>query len=256
MTYPAWYYNEFQQIGTDFTEQALVENYDRYQTSASIAAERELIDRLGITAGDSVIDFGCGTGTFAIQAASIGAFVYAVDVSQTMLAYAQHKAKVANVEKTIEFHHSGFLTYQHGAKSVDWIVTKFAFHHLPDFWKMLALLRINQMLKDGGVFYLRDTVFSFHPSVYEARINAWMERVAQPPEQGWTIQDFETHVREEFTTFGWILEGMLAQAGFAIEQANYPTSEYAEYLCRKRGDQCTMREIEQTTAITELTTNH
>lgn len=235
MTYPAWYYNEFQQVGTDFTEQALVEQYDRYQTSASVATERELIDRLGIAAGDSVIDFGCGTGTFAIQAALAGAKLYAIDVSQAMLTCAQHKAKLANVEKNIQFHHRGFLTYEHDAKPVDWVVTKSAFHHLPDFWKMVALLRIHTMLKDGGLLYLRDTVFSFHPSVYETRINDWIQRVAKPVGQGWTMQDFETHVREEHTTFGWILEGMLAQAGFAIVQANYPTFEYAEYLCRKPG---------------------
>jgi putative AdoMet-dependent methyltransferase len=233
--FPAWYYNELQQIGTDFEDLAQVAAYDRNQTSSSLEAEQQLVNRLGIANGHSVIDFGCGTGTFAIAAALAGADVFAIDVSQSMLAYAQHKAKAMGVEKNIQFHHHGFLTYEHNAKPVDWIVTKSAFHHLPDFWKMVALLRIHKLLKQGGIFYLRDTVFSFHPSVYEARINAWIERVAKPPGQGWTMQDFETHVREEYTTFGWILEGMLTQAGFAIEQANYPTSEYAEYLCKKRG---------------------
>lgn len=60
--------------------------------------------------------------------------------------------------------------------------------------------------------------------------------MAKPAGEGFTMSDFEMHVREEYTTFAWILEGMLTHAGFAIAQANYPTPEYAEYVCRKRKD--------------------
>jgi putative AdoMet-dependent methyltransferase len=47
------------------------------------------------------------------------------------------------------------------------------------------------------------------------------------------MQDFATHVREEHTTLGCILERMLIDAGFTIETANYMAPEYAEYVCRK-----------------------
>lgn len=89
------------------------------------------------------------------------------------------------------------------------------------------------MLKQNGVFYLWDTVFSFPPSEYQTRINRWIQRVAKPPGESWTTHDFETHVREEYTTFGWILERLLTDAGLTIETANYLTSEYAEYVCRR-----------------------
>lgn len=232
---PAWLYSEFQQIGTDFEDAAQVAVYDRNQSSSNPQAEQELLTKLGIASGDTVIDFGCGTGTFAVQAALIGAQVHAVDVSRVMLRYAQQKAEVAGVFDRIQFHHQGFLTYEHDAPPVDFIVTKSALHHLPDFWKMVALLRMALMLKDGGMLYLRDAIFSFDPADYRLRINAWIERVAKPQGEGWTTQDFETHVREEYTTFGWIIEQMLTQAGFEVEIADYPTSEYAEYVCRKRG---------------------
>jgi hypothetical protein len=58
--------------------------------------------------------------------------------------------------------------------------------------------------------------------------------MAKPAGEGFTLSDFETHVREEYSTFGWIIEGMLTRAGFEIEQANYLTPEYAQYVCRKR----------------------
>ncbi len=51
-----------------------------------------------------------------------------------MLALAKSKAELEGVAG-IEFHHAGFLTHNHPDGSVDAIVTTFAFHHLPDFWK-------------------------------------------------------------------------------------------------------------------------
>lgn len=189
----AWFYNELQQVGVDFEDKAQVEAYDRNQRS-SAEAEQALIDRLGISQGHIVIDLGTGTGTFAIQAALSGAHVQAVDVSSVMLAYAQQKARSAGA-KNIQFHHSGFLTYEH-TNPADFIVTKAALHHLPDFWKMVAFLRMATMLKDGGILYLQDAVFSFAPSEYRSRINTWIERVAQPTGEGFTASDFEMHVRE------------------------------------------------------------
>lgn len=234
-TLPRWLYNEFQQSGVDFEDVAQVGAYDRNQRSSTDEAEQALIERLGISAGHTVIDLGAGTGTFAIQACKAGARVHAVDISLTMLAYAQKKARTANAEN-IEFHHAGFLTYEHPGNPADFIVTKAAFHHLPDFWKMVGLLRMASMLKPEGILYLRDTVFSFNPSEYHGCIDAWINRMAQPAGEGFTRSDFEMHVREEYTTFAWILEGMLTRAGFAIAQANYPTPEYAEYVCRKTKD--------------------
>lgn len=228
---PAWFYNELQQVGVDFEDTEQVAAFDRNQGS-SAATEQALIDRLGISRQHTVIDLGTGTGSFAIQAARNCTWVQAVDVSPAMLNYAQKQAQKANVFN-ITFHHSGFLTYEHQAEPVDFIVTKAAFHHLPDFWKMVACLRMAAMLKDGGVLYLRDVVFSFAPAEYRDRIDAWIDRVAKPPGEGFTRQDFETHVREEHSTFGWIIEGMLQRAGFKIVEADYFAPEYAQYVCQK-----------------------
>lgn len=230
---PAWFYNELQQRGVDFEDTAQVEAYDRNQRSSTEQGEQALVKQLGISVDHTVIDLGSGTGTFAIQACKAGACVHAVDVSPVMLAYARNKAQAAKAEN-IEFHHAGFLTYEHRGKPADFIVTKAALHHLPDFWKIAALLRMASMLKIGGILYLRDVVFSFDPSEYRSHIDAWIDRMAKPAGEGFTAHDFETHVREEYSTFAWMLEGMLTRAGFEIEQANYLAPEYAEYVCRKR----------------------
>lgn len=76
-----WYFDEFKMAGVDFKDVAQVEAYDRNQTSSTPEKEQALVTRLGILPGQTVIDLGAGTGTFAIQAAMAGASVHAIDIS-------------------------------------------------------------------------------------------------------------------------------------------------------------------------------
>lgn len=104
-----------------------------------------------------IIDFGSGTGTFAIQAARQCGKIIAVDVSETMINFAKSKAQKAG-QSNIEFYHSGFLSYKHLQEPVDAIVTNLSLHHLPDFWKGIALKRIYHILKPGGKLLIRDVI--------------------------------------------------------------------------------------------------
>lgn len=139
-THPSWQYDEFKQVGKDYGSPMEVEVYDSSHADfRDLEAEsNEVLDSLAIRPGDVLIDFGSGTGTFAIQAARRCARVYAVDVSAAMLDYAKAKAAGAGTSN-IFFSLGGFLTYEHPDQPVDAIVTTFAFHHLPDFWKGIAL---------------------------------------------------------------------------------------------------------------------
>jgi hypothetical protein len=90
------------------------------------------------------------------------------------------------------------------------------------------------MLKPNGLFYLEDVVFSFSERSYPEAIEAWIGRVSSPSGEGFSRRDFETHVREEHSTFAWILEGMLERSGFTIEENDHSDPAYGIYLCRKR----------------------
>ena len=219
-------------VGVDFEDAAQVAVYDRNQTASTPEKEQALVARLGISAKHTVIDLGAGTGNFAIQASLTGASVHAVDISEAMLTYAQSKAQKAGTTN-IKFHQAGFLSYEYQDQAADFVVAKNALHILPDFWKMTAFLRIAAMLKPKGVLYLRDVIFSFPPANYTGSINEWIRQVAKPEGEGWTVRDFEMHVRDEHSTYGWIIEGMLTRAGFEIVEANYNTPTYAEYLSIK-----------------------
>lgn len=61
-----------------------------------------------------------------------------------------------------------------------------ALHHLPDFWKALALWRIAQMLGPGGILRLRDIAFAFDPSEAEAYARAWLDSASERADEGWT----------------------------------------------------------------------
>ncbi len=103
LSFPTWYFDESKMAGVDFQDAAQVEVYDRNQASSTPKKEKALVTRLGICAEHTVIDLGAGTGNFVIQASLIGAFVHAVDISQTMLTYAQSKAQKAGATN-IKFH--------------------------------------------------------------------------------------------------------------------------------------------------------
>ena len=229
-----WHYDDLRQVGLDFEDSAEVEAYERNQRT-NAAQDRVLLDQLGIGAEHVVIDIGCGTGAFALEAARRCRTVYAVDVSAGMLAFARKRAAGHGLSN-IEFRHGGFLSYVHDGPPADIIVTKYAFHHLPDFWKGIALVRMNGMLRTAGRLFISDVVFSFPLSEHRREIDAWIARMARPAGDGFTAADFATHVRDEHSTYDWIIEGLIERAGFRIDRKVRWDAIYADYLCAKIAD--------------------
>lgn len=133
----------------------------------------------------------------------------------------------------IECVEAGFLTYEHVGEPPDVVYSRNALHHLPDAWKAVALRRMAGLLREDGTLRLRDLVFSFPSADAEAGIRRWIDATASDdPAVGWTRAELETHVRDEHSTFTWLLEPMLADAGFEIVVSAYaPIGAYADYTC-------------------------
>ena len=226
-----WRYDEFKSVGRDYGQPAEVAVYDSSHADfRDVAAESDrALDLLAIAPRERLVDFGCGTGTFAIQAARRGAEVLAVDVSSAMLTLARAKAAQAGVSG-IDFQHAGFLTADIADGTVDAIASTFAFHHLPDFWKGVALRRLHGMLKPGGRFYLHDVVIE-EPHALE-NIAAF---IAQQEKAGGAFlrDDAEGHFRDEYSTYDWVMDGLLARAGFALVRKQIAGGVIATYLCAK-----------------------
>ncbi|MBN2426747.1 MAG: class I SAM-dependent methyltransferase [Deltaproteobacteria bacterium] len=232
-----WFYDEFKHCGVDYSQVREAEKYDdRHQKFRDFEKEfRGMLEflELGKTEEKTVIDLGCGTGAMTVLAADLFKTVYAVDISPVMLEKA--KKKLDENVHNIVFANAGFLTYEHDGEAVDLVMTKVAFHHLPDFWKQVALLRINRMVKMGGLLYIHDIVFQFDPGDYAAKIDAWVEGFEKVAGEKFRA-DVENHIRNEYSTFGWILTGMLERAGFAVEKYRCEDDFSTEYACRKVKD--------------------
>jgi ubiquinone/menaquinone biosynthesis C-methylase UbiE len=211
---PGWLIDELSCAGRENLDAEHVARYDAKE-DASAASEVALLDRLGLTEESFVVEFGAGTGQFTIEVARSCGRIVAVDVSRPMLAALE--AKVAHLGlANVETVRAGFLTYEHTQEPADFIYSRYALHHLPDFWKALALARMRDMLRIGGVLRLWDVVYDFDPAEAEGRVEAWCATGGETVDGAWSRAELEDHVREEHSTFTWLLELMFERCGFQI----------------------------------------
>jgi len=219
-----WYYNERRRIGLD---SAVASIYDRHDDSDLRA--RAALTMLGLKPGWRLADIGCGNGVLACEAALMGAEVDAIDISPAMLALAEIQAKDRKV--AIRTQSAGLLSFAYQPDSYDLIVSEFALHHLPDFWKAVALSRIFAALKPGANFYLRDIVFVGTPDGAERDIEQWADFSIK--NHDFNRDSVITHMRDEYSTFGWVIERMIADAGFTLTLVDYHAPLHGTYLLRK-----------------------
>jgi putative AdoMet-dependent methyltransferase len=233
MAVPKWQYHEPDHPGADFD--ALAEIYDRnMQKYRDIQGEiQEILDFLDLQPDQTVLEIGSGTGEFALAAASHCSKVYAVDLSSGMFKYAQKKAESRGISN-VEFIQAGFLTYR-SPVPVDAIVTQIALHHLPDFWKQIALNRMAEMIIDGGKLCLRDMVYSFDIRDYENAIENYIIRASEVMGDEFAGR-IASHVKNEYSTLDWIMEGIIERTGLYIFRRDYRDGFIGTYFCIKPND--------------------
>jgi ubiquinone/menaquinone biosynthesis C-methylase UbiE len=149
---PGWLLDEVTNAGRENLDPVHVGRYDQKE-DAGAADELAVLTGLGLSDDSVVVDLGAGTGQFALAAARLCRRVVAVEVSPVMLEALMRRIdeeRVANIYVV----GSGFLTYEHEGPLADFAYSRYALHHLPDFWKAIALDRIRRILRPGGVFRL------------------------------------------------------------------------------------------------------
>jgi ubiquinone/menaquinone biosynthesis C-methylase UbiE len=230
VTQPSWYLDEVAHAGPEHLDEAYVANYNR-KAGFDPTEEVGRLCSLGLDATATLVDLGAGTGALALAAAPVCRRVIAVDVSSAMLAALQGEAARRGL-RNLEVVQGGFLTYTHRGPPVDFVYSRHALHQLPDFWKAIALERMAGLLRPGGVLRVRDLFFSCPLGEVREVIEAWLAGAPERPDYGWTRSELETHLRDEHSTFTWLFEPMLPQAGFEIREATYSESRiYAGYTC-------------------------
>jgi SAM-dependent methyltransferase len=216
-------FDERAHAGPEHLEPGYVARYDA-KTQADVEADLELLRRRGLGPQTTFVDLGAGTGVLAAAARPHCRRVVAVDPSPAMVAELRARG--------LEAVEAGFLTYAHEGGPPQLVHSRNALHHLPDFWKGIALARIHDLLAPGGTFVLRDLVYSFEPAEADGRLGAWFAGAAPSRDVGWTRAELEEHVRTEHSTYTWLLEPLLEHAGFEILEAEQRGGAYATYVCR------------------------
>jgi SAM-dependent methyltransferase len=232
----SWLLDELAHAGPEHLDAEFIAGYDRKQGFPDPEPHIAAFERHGLGATSVVVDLGTGTGQFAVPAARRFGQVIAVDVSPAMVAALRARADAAGLgpaglaRLTVE--RGGFLSFSPAAP-VDGVFTRHALHQIPDFFKAIALRRIADMLRPGGVLVLRDLIFDFGPAEAAAVFAEWFAGAAADPRAGYTAADYAEHIRTEFSTYRWLFEPMLAAAGFEIAEVSYEGRLFGAYTCRK-----------------------
>jgi len=213
-------FDEIAHAGPEHLDEVFVASFDE-KMPRDWSREIATLLGLGIGPTSTVVDLGAGTGTFALAIAQRVSRVVAVDVSEAMVLLMRRRG--------LDAVHAGFLTYEHEGEPADAVFTSNALHHLPDFWKTIALERVAKTLRPGGVLHLRDFIYSFEPCEADDVLAAWLDREAA---QGWSGLDLEEHILREHSTFTWLLEPILERAGFEIHERSVREDRlHAAYTC-------------------------
>lgn len=229
---PIWQYDESKHPGEDFDEEAEIYDERQLKTRDVQGEIRDGLGLLNLQPDQTVLDMGAGTGEFTIAAAGRCSKVFAVDLSPRMLKIAETKAQAKGIEN-IEFIQAGFLTYEHAGEPVDVAVSQFTLHYLPDFWKQIALLRLSKIMKKGAKLLLEDTAYAFDIAGYEEIFNRGTSYVVSNMGKN-DAEAIISHIRDEYCTIDWIMEGLIRNAGFTIERSDYKKmGMHTTYLCTK-----------------------
>ncbi|HTC97712.1 MAG TPA: methyltransferase domain-containing protein [Bradyrhizobium sp.] len=219
-----WYYNERGRIGLEPAVASIYGSDDDGDLRA-----RAALQMLGVKKGWRIADIGCGNGVLATEAALMGAVVDAIDISPAMLALAEIYAR--DRKAAVRTQSAGLLSFAYQPNSYDLIVSEFTLHHLPDFWKAVAMSRIFAALKPGANFYLRDIVFVSMPDGSERNVEQWADFNVK--NHDFARDNVVTHMRDEYSTFGWVMERMLTEVGFTLLSADYHAPLHGTYLLQK-----------------------
>ncbi|MDQ3433023.1 MAG: methyltransferase domain-containing protein [Actinomycetota bacterium] len=227
-----WWLDERSHAGAEHLDERYVSGYDR-KAGFDPTEDLDVLQRHGLASDSVVVDLGAGTGGFALAVAGLCRHVVAVDVSPAMTAAIRGRVTELGLDN-VSVVDGRFLSYEHHGQPADVIFTRNALHQLPDFWKAMALDRMASMLRPGGILRLRDLVYDFAPAEADVRIEAWMSGAVTDPALGWTADELAEHVRGEFSTYSWVLEGMLDKTSFDIVDRTFRRSAYGTYTCKRR----------------------
>jgi ubiquinone/menaquinone biosynthesis C-methylase UbiE len=137
-----------------------VEAWEGVATSEAFLAIRDRIVELAEPRPDDrAVDLGAGTGLLSLSLAPRVRELVAVDISERMLARLDDAA-VADGIHNVETLEADLRRLPLEDESATLVVSNYAFHHLDDAGKELALAETRRILRPGGRLVICDMMFS------------------------------------------------------------------------------------------------
>jgi ubiquinone/menaquinone biosynthesis C-methylase UbiE len=149
-----------------------VEVWDEVAASEAFLAIRDRIVELAEPKPDDVVvDLGAGTGLLTLALAPLVRELVAVDISEGMLDRLGDAARadgIHNVETVV----ADLRQLPLEDESASLVVSNYAFHHLHDTGKELALAEARRILRPGGRLVVCDMMFSLSLEARDRRLVA------------------------------------------------------------------------------------
>jgi ubiquinone/menaquinone biosynthesis C-methylase UbiE len=138
-------------------------------TDAFLGFRDRILELADFEPDDLVVDLGAGTGLLALALAPFVAEVTAVDISAGMLARLEDRARAAGLTNvtTVE---ADLRQLPLGDECATLVVSNYAFHHLDDAGKELALAEARRVLRPGGRLVVCDMMFSLSLEPRDRRV--------------------------------------------------------------------------------------
>ena len=111
----------------------------------------------GIAPDMTILDLGCGTGTFTLELARMvgeGGRIHAVDLQQPLIDRTRQRLLAAGLQDRVQLHCCGAEALPLGTESVDLVVMIATLPQIPD--RFAALSEVQRVLKVGGRLVLSE----------------------------------------------------------------------------------------------------
>lgn len=200
----------------DWKNAGFVAHYNALYGLSQEEAEPYL-QRLALVPADSLVDFGCGDGSFLALAVPRAGRALGVDGSAHQIELARRRlGGLANVELLA----SGFLDFDLAGRTFTKGFSRKALHHLSDPQKLEFLRRVGPCFPAGALFLLEDGIFPFERAQLEAHMPQVMAEGAAYFGDAWQAKrdDFLHMMREESPTGAGFWAAAFEAAGFRVAE--------------------------------------
>lgn len=119
--------------------------------------KKALIEQLQLKGTETVLDFGCGTGTLSIMIKERfpNVNITGIDVDDKILSIAEKKILDKNLSIQLKKYDGENLPFI-GNQHFDKMVSSLVFHHLPTDTKRKIFSQLYQLIKPGGELHIAD----------------------------------------------------------------------------------------------------